>query len=59
MFKQHYHLLRQTIYECPAVLNSIRDGPIGHGVGGGDGSCIDWRPRLVDVVFPALRRLAV
>ena len=54
VFKQHYHMLQQTIFGCTAVLNSIRGGPMGHGGGCGDGSCIDWRPRRLVRVFPAL-----
>ena len=31
LFKRH-HLLRQTIFECAAALNSMSDGSMGHGL---------------------------
>ena len=34
-----------------AALNSMRDGPMGHGFGCGDGSCVDWHQRHVVRVF--------
>ena len=37
----------------------MRDGPMGHGFGCGDGSCMDWFQRHVVRVFSALYRLAV
>ena len=45
-------------FERTAALNSMRDGPMDHGFGSGDGSCIDWHQRHVVRVFSALCRLA-
>ena len=49
----------QTISDCTSALDSIRDGPTGHGFGYGDGSFIDWHRRHVVRVFSALCLLPV
>ena len=49
-----FWLLPIFVFECTAALNSIRDGPMGHGLGCGDESCIDWRQRHNFRVFSAL-----
>ena len=59
LLKQHHHLLQQKIFESTAALNSMRDGPMGHGFGCGDGSCIDWHQRHVVRVVSAFRLVAV
>ena len=59
LFKLHNHLIQQTIFECTAALNSIRDGPVGHGFGCGDERCIVWHQRHVVRVFSALCPLTV
>ena len=53
-FQTASYLLQQTIFEYTAALNSMRDGPMGHGFDCGDGSCIDWHQRHVVRVFSAL-----
>ena len=58
LFKQHHYLLQQTIFDCTAALNAMRDGPMGHGFGCGDGS-IGWHQRHVVRAFYALCPLAV
>ena len=57
LFTRH-DLLQQTIFECTATPNSMRDGPMDHGFVCGDGSSIDWHQRHVRV-FSALYPLAV
>ena len=54
LFKLHNHLLQQTIFECTAALNSMRDGPMGHSFGCGDVSCVDCHQRHVVREFSAL-----
>ena len=62
LFKQHHHLLQQTVFECIntvlLAIDLIRDGSMGHGFGCGDRRCIDWHQRYV-VVLSALCPLAV
>ena len=53
-FQTASHLLQQTIFEYTAALNSMRDGPMGHGFDWGHGSCIDWHQRHGIRVFSAL-----
>ena len=59
LLKQHHHFLQHTISGCTAALDAIRDGPMGHGFGCGDGSCIDWHQRHVVRVVSAFRLVAV
>ena len=51
--KQH-HLLHQATLEYTAALNSMRDGPMGHGFDCGDGRCTGWHQRPFVRVFCAL-----
>ena len=46
-------LATKTIFEYTAALNSMKDGPMSHGLDCGDGSCIDWHRRHVVRVFSA------
>ena len=44
-------LLQQTSFDCTAALSSIRDGPMGHGLGCGDRNFLVWYQRHVVGVF--------
>lgn len=59
LFKRRHHFVQRMLLEGTAALNSIWDGPMGHGFGYGDANCIDWHQRHVVRVFSAFCPLAV